>query len=42
VLDVDGKLYLNNWMEDGCWAIAAVRPGEWTDYVIEDVLEAIF
>jgi len=42
VLDIAGRLYLNNWMEDGCWAITEVKPGRWTDYAIEDVLEANF
>jgi len=39
VLELDGRLYLNNWLEDGSWATATVRPGQWTHYVIEDVLE---
>jgi len=42
VLDIAGRLYLNNWLDDGCWAITEVKPGRWTDYAIEDVLEASF
>lgn len=40
VLEIDGRLYLNNWLEDGSWAITEVKPGHWTDYTIENVLEA--
>lgn len=39
VLDIGGKLYLNNWLADGSWAIAEVLPGQWSDYTIENVLE---
>lgn len=39
VLDLNGRLYINNWLADGSWATATVREGQWTDYVIEDVLE---
>ncbi len=42
VADIDNELYLNNQMEDGNWAIVVVRAGEWSDYVIENVLEATF
>lgn len=42
VLELDGRLYLNNWLADGCWAIAEVEARRWTDYSIENVLEAIF
>ena len=42
VAEIDGELYINSWMEDGCWAVVDVRPGRWTDYVIENVLEATF
>ncbi|MCG3181687.1 MAG: hypothetical protein BIFFINMI_04086 [Phycisphaerae bacterium] len=40
VLDLAGRLYLNNWLADGSWATATVRAGEWSNYVIEDVLES--
>ena len=42
VAEIGGKLYLNNWMEDGSWAITVVREGTWTQCTIEDVLEATF
>jgi len=42
VLEIDGKLYLNNWLEDGSWAITEVKPGRWTEYSVENVLEANF
>ena len=42
VLDIGGRLYLNNWLDDGSWAIAVVNKGAWTAYTIEDVLEATF
>jgi hypothetical protein len=42
VAEIDGKLYINSWMDDGCWAVVKVKPGKWTDYVIENVLEATF
>lgn len=42
VAEINGQLYLNNWTDDGCWAPVTVRPGAWTNYTIEDVLEATF
>ncbi|MGQ9662360.1 MAG: hypothetical protein ACUVWX_08505 [Kiritimatiellia bacterium] len=42
VIELSGKLYLNNWMEDGCWAVTVVKAGAWTQCTIEDVLEAMF
>jgi hypothetical protein len=42
VLDIKGWLYLNNWLDDGSWAITVVQPHQWTDYTIENVLEAYF
>jgi hypothetical protein len=42
VLEIDGRLYLNNWLDDGSWAIVEVKPGVWTEYSIENVLEANF
>ena len=42
VLDLKDRLYLNNWMDDGSWAIVVVNKGAWTAYTIEDVLEATF
>ncbi|MEX0718648.1 MAG: hypothetical protein WD066_18790 [Planctomycetaceae bacterium] len=42
VLELDSGLYLNNWLEDGSWAIFEVKPKEWTSYIVEDVTEAQF
>ena len=42
VAEIDGKLYLNNWADDGCWAPVTVKPGKWTEFVLENVLEATF
>ena len=42
VLDIGGRLYLNNWLDDGSWAITEVTAGKWTEYTIENVLEATF
>ena len=42
VAEIDGRLYLNNWLDDGSWATVTVRPGRWSDYTIEDVTEATF
>ena len=42
VAEVDGKLYLNSWADDGCWTPVIVRAGRWTEFVIENVLEATF
>jgi hypothetical protein len=42
VAEIGGRLYLNNWLDDGSWATVTVKPGKWTNYIIEDVLEATF
>ena len=42
VAEIDGKLYINSWMEDGSWAVVNVLPGRWTDFVLENVLDAVF
>lgn len=42
VLELETGLYLNNWLEDGSWAIFVVEQNKWTGYVVEDVTEAEF
>ncbi|MEX0704853.1 MAG: hypothetical protein WD069_22330 [Planctomycetales bacterium] len=40
--EIDGQLYLNNWLDDGSWATVKVEPDEWAEHTIEDVREAAF
>ncbi|GMV82483.1 MAG: hypothetical protein AMXMBFR7_36670 [Planctomycetota bacterium] len=40
VAEIEGELYLNNWLEDGSWAVCIVPAGEWVDYIIQDFKDA--
>jgi hypothetical protein len=42
VAEIDGRLYLNNWLEDGSWATCIVPPGEWVNYTIKDFRDTTY
>lgn len=42
VAEIDGFLYLNNADAEGNWTTVVVKPDIWTEFTIENVLEATF